>query len=141
MDPGWFCLYLFLAFETLVVLLLVAPVPHNKVRGLILKTVHALLSNKHVRIAMGFFLLLDLYYFWDCMDFLLGNDKHEHGHHGPSATAYKLRKQRNSYITAFGLIMFLVIMRLLDLLSKLYEMREEKKKAAAGQPVSDKKLD
>jgi len=145
MDPGWFVLCLALALECFLVTLLILPMPSNKVRGAITKWVISLLSNQTVKYGGFALLVLDAYYFAFTMD-AISNPLIHVGIMSPLEESMvscekglaAFRNERNAYITGFSLFMFLVLRRLVDIQSQLFESRSLAKASASvplGRPV------
>jgi len=141
MDPGWFVLCVALALECFLVTLLILPMPSNKIRGALTTWVVSLLHNQTVKYCGFAVLALDAYYFAYTMD-AISNPLYHVGMMSPMEEQViscevglaMFRNERNAYITGFSLFMFLVLRRLVDIQSQLFESRS-RAKAAANVPV------
>eukprot|EP01062_Namystynia_karyoxenos_P026722 TRINITY_DN2067_c0_g2_i1.p3 TRINITY_DN2067_c0_g2~~TRINITY_DN2067_c0_g2_i1.p3 ORF type:complete len:143 (+),score=55.62 TRINITY_DN2067_c0_g2_i1:105-533(+) len=142
MDPGWFVLCCFLVVEAVLVGILVLPMPSNTVRGFVLQSIGKLTANKNVRYFSLFVLLLDIWYFYDCMEHLYGDHSVPHTG-GRGEIVHRFRQQRNAYITAGGVFLCLVLNRLVDLQSQIFEYRKVMKDAGIQKPRAgiEKKLE
>merc|ERR1719367_92837 len=98
------------------------PVPSNRVRACILACVRSGTAHPHVKTFAFLVLALDAWYFYDSMEYLWDPAEHmELG--GREEVIVRLRKQRGSYITGFGLFLCLIFNRLVQLQQQLYECR------------------
>jgi B-cell receptor-associated protein 31 len=140
MEPGWLLLLLFLFVEAFLVLLLVMPMPNNKVRGAITTGIASLWDVQGVRVAFYGFLAFDIFYFWYVFDALV-HPLYDFGLLTPGeifpceVRAVMYVNERNAYITGFSLFLFLVLNRLLDIQSKLHESRDQVKAGSMGVPM------
>ncbi|KAG8462554.1 hypothetical protein KFE25_010379 [Diacronema lutheri] len=126
MDPGWLVVTLALLTQCSLVLLLVLPVPSNAVRGAILRLVHAIWGAQFVRFTVVLVMAIDVVYLWFTL--------HVMGRQGslfsPVDTARTemeeialYRDERNAFITAGNLFLFLVLRRLVDIQDQLRRAR------------------
>jgi len=149
MDPGWLILCVALAIECFLVTLLIMPVPSNMVRGAITQWIVSLLSNQTVKYSGFAILVLDAYYFAYTMD-AISNPLVHVGILSPLEESIvscetglaMFRNERNAYITGFSLFMFLVLRRLVDIQSQLFESRRVAKASTqvpVGRPVESGK--
>eukprot|EP01060_Flectonema_neradi_P008548 TRINITY_DN160_c1_g2_i1.p1 TRINITY_DN160_c1_g2~~TRINITY_DN160_c1_g2_i1.p1 ORF type:complete len:151 (+),score=24.91 TRINITY_DN160_c1_g2_i1:64-453(+) len=128
MDPGWLIVYLFLVAECVVVALLIMPMPSNYVRGKVVGGLRAV-WNKYPNLRHGcaLLLLLNSYYCWVSISSLNSPPDSDSVH----ARTKLFRDQRNAYITTFGIGMFFIMHRLLDLHDQLFVAREAEKREKA----------
>ena len=72
-DPGWFLLFLLLIFESIVLVVLVLPMPSNSIRGGMLTLITKIWSTSNfVRYLTAGLLLLNAFYFFTSMQSILG---------------------------------------------------------------------
>ena len=109
--------------------LLILPMPSNKVRGAITRWVTGLWKNDAVRYTFTAIMALNVFYFYFVMDAIL-HPFYDLGLLTPIEQAPTcelkmdlFRNERNAYITGFSLFMFLVLRRLIDIQTKLHEVR------------------
>ena len=127
-------------FEAALVLLLVAPMPSNQVRGAI---VHAIVSawekNPGVRYVSYAVLAIDCLYFWHVIDALSAPlyafGIFEDAFLNCEMRAMAFERERNAYVTGTSIFLFLVLRRLVDIQAKLFESRGEAKAAGARVPM------
>jgi len=141
MEPGWFVLVVALMLECLFVILLILPMPSNKVRGFITQWVTKVCEHPAVRYGFTAVMILDAVYLY----FLMGALTHplyDLGFLSPIENAPTcelkvdlFRNERNAYITGFSLFMFLVLRRLIDIQSKLHQAREDMKAMRGSVPM------
>uniref|UniRef100_A0A7S0XLC7 Endoplasmic reticulum transmembrane protein n=1 Tax=Elphidium margaritaceum TaxID=933848 RepID=A0A7S0XLC7_9EUKA len=131
MDPGWLAIFVFLMLESVIIGILVMPVPANVVRGVITTTVSRLWStNSGVRYVAWLMVLINFIYF---------ATTYQAYYYAPqinSVTKWedcdlkiqRFREQRNLYITGFSIFLFFILRRVLDIQSKLHETKTQLKK-------------
>ena len=145
MEPGWFVLFVFMIIEAFFVLLLVMPMPSNKVRGAITGFVTLVWDQTPaVRYTAILLTLVNLVYFVSVFD-ALAHPLYQHlGFMTLSedllAVSCELRashfeRERNAYICGFSLFLFLVLRRLVDIQAKLHESRADVKTIGHGVPM------
>eukprot|EP01063_Lacrimia_lanifica_P036723 TRINITY_DN7368_c0_g3_i1.p2 TRINITY_DN7368_c0_g3~~TRINITY_DN7368_c0_g3_i1.p2 ORF type:complete len:135 (+),score=68.64 TRINITY_DN7368_c0_g3_i1:82-486(+) len=127
MDPGWMLLSLFMLIETLLVAVLIMPMPSNKIRGLMVDGIrHVWNTYPNLRYIAALMLTLNAYYFYNSMHYLYFSDRYEHSEIKDTKTRM-FREQRNAYLTGFGIGLFFVLNRLMDLHTQLYDARNVQK--------------
>ncbi|KAJ9453257.1 hypothetical protein DIPPA_05952 [Diplonema papillatum] len=124
MDPGWVFIYLYLALELFVVFLLIVPMPTNAIRGYMIDQIR-LIWRRHpyFRYYSGIMLFVSTTYFAAAINFLYSD--HTSIVDEKNLRTQFFKEQRNAYLTGFTLFNFLVINRLLELHTQMYDMREE----------------
>eukprot|EP01001_Neometanema_parovale_P000621 NODE_10691_length_580_cov_72.824945_g10414_i0.p1 GENE.NODE_10691_length_580_cov_72.824945_g10414_i0~~NODE_10691_length_580_cov_72.824945_g10414_i0.p1 ORF type:complete len:137 (+),score=13.99 NODE_10691_length_580_cov_72.824945_g10414_i0:63-473(+) len=123
----WTGLLGFTCFEAIVVTVLVMPMPSNAVRGLVLKLFTAVWrSHGAVRVTLRAVWLVQLFCFLDCIRSMSWDTTET----TPTGIGYwlernsQLRKERNAYITGFGLMLSLVGWRLIMMMDQLHTQRD-----------------
>ena len=103
------------------------PMPSNAIRGYLIDGIRHL-WNKHpnIRYACALMLTLNAYYFYNSMDYLYSSDQSKHFEIKDVKTRM-FREQRNAYLTGFGIGLFFVLNRLIDLHTQLYDARTVQK--------------
>eukprot|EP00566_Odontella_aurita_P028984 CAMPEP_0113525218 /NCGR_PEP_ID=MMETSP0015_2-20120614/32_1 /TAXON_ID=2838 /ORGANISM="Odontella" /LENGTH=143 /DNA_ID=CAMNT_0000423345 /DNA_START=97 /DNA_END=528 /DNA_ORIENTATION=+ /assembly_acc=CAM_ASM_000160 len=143
MDPGWLILFLFLIIECVFVTLLVLPMPSNAVRRAVTDLIASLWDHTGIQYAVIAILVLDAVYFYADIDALrhplydLGLLTHE-STIPCEMRAAMMQRERNAYITGFGLFLFFVLRRLVDIQDKLHQARHVAKSITS---TGGKKLD
>ena len=123
-EPGWLILFVFMALEMALVLLLVAPMPSNAVRGAVTTWVSGLYAVPAFRYITYTLLAIDLVYFWYVFDALM-HPLYDFGilvspfEISCEVRAAKFESERNAYITSFSLFLALILNRLIDIQAKL----------------------
>ena len=148
MDVAWFILFVFMLLEASIVLLLVMPMPSNRVRGAIItgivSTWESLPAVRYIAIGLT---LINLIYFCFVVDALLEPWKYFYAQTFSAdqewmvsceMRAVQFERERNAYITGFSLFLFLILRRLVDIQAKLYQTRSETKQHMAGVPMGTK---
>jgi B-cell receptor-associated protein 31 len=136
----WFILFLFMLIEAIIVLLLVAPMPSNSVRGALLKAITGTWeSQTAVRYVSYAAVIINALYLWRVSD-ALKVPLYAFGILEDPLISCELRasrfeRERNAYITGFSLFLFLVLRRLVDIQAKLFESRADAKSASAVVPM------
>lgn len=144
MDPGWLILFLFLMIECVLVTLLVLPMPSNTVRRAVTDFIASLWNHKGVQYAVIAILVLDAVYFYAEIDALrhplydLGLLAQENAMPCEMRAA-AMQRERNAYITGFGLFFFFVLRRLVDIQDKFHSARHLAKSITVQE--GGKKLD
>ncbi|KAJ9473105.1 hypothetical protein DIPPA_33216 [Diplonema papillatum] len=125
MDPGWMFICMFLFGEVAVILTLIMPMPSNRIRQFTIGTLREVWNKYPYLRHMSFvIMLLDLYFLYTSVTFIYAD------HAFMDQTQYRIRlfrEQRNAYLTGFGLFLFFVLTRLMDLHTQLYHAREAQK--------------
>jgi len=122
-DPVWLLSAAFTAFELIVTVLLVMPMPSNKFRGSIVNAIsHTWHTNDYIRKTAWVMLTLNAYYLYDCVRNLLEYNKVYAA--SCESRAMVLYLQRNTFISATSVFLFLVMRRLLEIQMMLFSTRE-----------------
>lgn len=132
LDPVWLLMMLFTATEVLVVALLVAPMPSNKIRGRITSFLDKLWQqDKYVQRTCWVVLTLNCYYLVDAIKELSEHNK-IYGSATCESRAMALWLERNAWLCGFSVFLFFVMRRVLEIQGQLYETRDLVKKAASS---------
>ncbi|KAJ9460607.1 hypothetical protein DIPPA_23672 [Diplonema papillatum] len=125
MDPGWMFICLFLLCEVGVILLLIMPMPTNRVRQFTIGTIREVWNRyPYLRHLCFVIIALDAYFLYSAMTFIYG----DHQYLDQVQLRIRLfREQRNAYLTGFGIFLFFVLNRLMDLHTQLFHAREAQK--------------
>lgn len=149
MDPGWLVLFLFLVVECVLVTLLVLPMPSNKIRRAVTDLIASLWDHKGIQYAVIALLVLDAVYFYSDFD-ALRHPLYDLGLLTQESTipceerATMMQRERNAYITGFGLFLFFILRRLVDIQDKFHRARHVAKSigpTGGNAPAGGKKLD
>uniref|UniRef100_A0A7S0S5F4 BAP29/BAP31 transmembrane domain-containing protein n=1 Tax=Chlamydomonas leiostraca TaxID=1034604 RepID=A0A7S0S5F4_9CHLO len=127
-SPGWFIFTAFLFVEALVVIILVAPMPSNTIRGVVLDQLVKLNERKGVRYGCWAMVALSGLYFWDSVATLWSQP-----YWVLSCEQRELLffTERNAYATGMSLLLFFVLRRLLEIQAQLFVARAQTKAAEA----------
>jgi len=128
MDLGWAILLIFMLFLMLLVVLLILPMPNNEMRGAITKAIGGLWNNKAFKGVYFALLAFDIFYFCFVCDSLL-HPLYDFGLIMPpefltcqqKATMYQ--NERLAFATGFSVFLAFVLNRLIDIQTKLHQMR------------------
>jgi B-cell receptor-associated protein 31 len=139
-DLGWLIMFLFLLAESLLVLLLVMPMPSNQVRGAIITVIVDTWEKNNAVRYTGYFLgAINVIYFLMVFD-ALRQPFYAFGFMLEDALvscefrAMAFERERNAYITGFSLFLFLVLRRMVDIQRQLFKLRAEMKDAQKRYP-------
>lgn len=143
MEIGWLILFTFMLCEAAIVLLLVAPMPSNQVRGAIVTAITSVWEKsapvRYIAIGLN---VINAFYFWHVMDALLDPFAHfalvlyeMEPMLSCETRAFAFERERNAYITGMSLFLFLVLRRLVDIQVKLHESRLDSKAMSSGVPM------
>lgn len=114
----------------LVVALLVAPMPSNKIRGQITTTLNKIWhGEKYVQRTCWIILTLNCYYLVDAVK-TLTNHNRIYGSATCESRAMALWLERNAWLCGVSIFLFFVLRRVLDIQGQLFDMRDLVKKAA-----------
>ena len=139
-DLGWLIMFMFLIVESLLVLLLVMPMPSNQVRGAIITVIVDTWEKNNAVRYVGFFLgAINLFYFMTVFDafrhsFYAFGFMLEDALVTCELRAMAFERERNAYITGFSLFLFLVLRRMVDIQKQLFTMRTEMKNVQKRYP-------
>ena len=146
-EPGWVFLSVALAFESSLVALLILPAPNNNVRGAVTRWVARLTHSGAVRFGLLGVVAMSAFYLWYVRDALLNpllfiQDQFgfdvlsKKGFLGCEYEVEAFRAERNALICAANLFLYLVLHRLVDIQSQLFQQRAVAKAAAPGAPMN-----
>ena len=136
MDSLFTFLFIFMLIESLFVLLLVLPMPSNKVRGWLTSFVTGLWGQSAVKAVAICMLIFNTIYLWHVLDALesplvsiglmSGNPLES-----CEVRAEMYAKERNATVCGFNIFLFLILRRLVDIQMKLHEARADQKASHA----------
>lgn len=147
MNPMWLLIFLFLAGQSAVVLLLVLPMPRNDMRGLLVKFLSGVWNQSSwLRNTCTTLCVINAIMFLHDMRALylapplmgsVGDFEPGMPRMPPpppnamhcEAKLVRFRTERNTYITGFSLLIFFVMRRLLVIQTQLFKSREAAKDA------------
>jgi len=132
-DLGWLIMFLFMLAEMALVLLLVAPMPSNQVRGAIVSAIVSTWETqaavRYIALSLG---LINVVYFLHVFDalrqpFYAFGFMLEDALVSCELRAQGFERERNAYITGFAIFLFLVLRRMVDIQAQLFAVRGEMK--------------
>jgi len=128
--------YTFLVFNSCVIALLLAPLPSNAARGLVLNTVkNTWDKSSYLRNTCYLLCLLNAVMF---SSELRMQRRHWYAESSLYDEVAHLRNQRDSIVSGFGLFTFFIAARLVNIQTKLHDSRKAAKGADADKKVDKK---
>uniref|UniRef100_A0A6U4KA63 Endoplasmic reticulum transmembrane protein n=1 Tax=Hemiselmis andersenii TaxID=464988 RepID=A0A6U4KA63_HEMAN len=126
MDPGWLLLFILLVTEAAALSILILPMPNNTIRGWVLNFFSKTWAGSNILRYMTFFLLLlNVLYFGSSMSSIYSVEAFDL--QTCEAKLDYFRHERNSYITGFGLFLFVVLQRIVMIQTQLHDTRDKVK--------------
>mmetsp|Transcript_20952 Transcript_20952/g.18472 ORF Transcript_20952/g.18472 Transcript_20952/m.18472 type:complete len:136 (-) Transcript_20952:50-457(-) len=132
MDPGWMVIFVFLMVESVIVGLLVMPMPANVVRGAIVTTIGKLWNtNSAIRYISWLIVGINVIYFVMTYKNVYYSPPPEMLTRWEECDTkiMRFREQRNLYITGFSIFLFFVFRRVLEIQSQLHQARKNVKES------------
>ena len=132
----WHLAYALLLCECVACLILVLPMPSNRVRFWLVSICQKLSASTRVRTTEAVLLVITLFLFLDSLRTINRIDQHAHApgsvHSEMLEKVSLFRNQRNAYLTGFILFFGVVLYRLQEITVQLYELRKAHKERIAG---------